>query len=514
MKFHVVQTRSDIPQTGDPGTAYLWADNWDDFGYKTLYTLTCFDSNREPKEVGPLKIGRSGMKDELGRPGIPNSFQTLKPDFFSLGQDPNYYSNLMALESSLRRAILEALNDIAFDPNLYEHASAEHVTTRSLMRFVARRTIQEQYRRILDGGAALTEYRFEYTGPGVEDGDAKGIHLAFEVTPNSRPPSNIHVLVGRNGVGKTRLLSAMSRALLSPSPDPETDGRFLTNDSFSLDDAIPFANLVSVSFSAFDDFHHPPQRHDESTTIRHAAVGLQKHRRNQKGEWVTRTCDPKELAENFAVSASACISDMRYQRWRDALTTLESDPLFAESQVSSLLDHKEEVIKKSARHLYRQLSSGHKIVLLTITKLVETVEEKTLVLIDEPEAHLHPPLLAAFVRALSDLLINRNGVAILATHSPVVLQEVPRSCVWKIIRHGRETHASRPEIETFAESVGILTKEVFGLEVTRSGFHKMLQEHASDAVQISDVLECFDNEVGTEGRSLVSSILSNQPKNY
>jgi predicted ATP-dependent endonuclease of OLD family len=51
-------------------------------------------------------------------------------------------------------------------------------------------------------------------------------------------------------------------------------------------------------------------------------------------------------------------------------------------------------------------------VLLTITRLVETVEERTLVLLDEPEAHLHPPLLSAFVRSLSDLLINRNGVAI------------------------------------------------------------------------------------------------------
>ncbi len=40
------------------------------------------------------------------------------------------------------------------------------------------------------------------------------------------------------------------------------------------------------------------------------------------------------------------------------------------------------------------MSSGHAIVLLTVTKLVARVEEKTLVLIDEPESHLHPPLLS------------------------------------------------------------------------------------------------------------------------
>jgi len=50
-------------------------------------------------------------------------------------------------------------------------------------------------------------------------------------------------------------------------------------------------------------------------------------------------------------------------------------------------------------HAYREavtpilsrMSSGHAVVLLTITRLVATVEEKTLVLLDEPESHLHPP---------------------------------------------------------------------------------------------------------------------------
>jgi predicted ATP-dependent endonuclease of OLD family len=88
------------------------------------------------------------------------------------------------------------------------------------------------------------------------------------------------------------------------------------------------------------------------------------------------------------------------------------------------------------------------------------VEERTLVLMDEPEAHLHPPLLAALIRAVSDLLINRNGVAVVATHSPVVLQEVPRSCVWKLRRHGGGAVVERPEIETFAENIGRLTHEV------------------------------------------------------
>ncbi|MEN2590199.1 AAA family ATPase, partial [Acinetobacter baumannii] len=48
-----------------------------------------------------------------------------------------------------------------------------------------------------------------------------------------------------------------------------------------------------------------------------------------------------------------------------------------------------------------RMSSGHAIVLFTITRLVDVVGEKSLVLFDEPEVHLHPPLLSAFLRTLS-----------------------------------------------------------------------------------------------------------------
>ena len=79
--------------------------------------------------------------------------------------------------------------------------------------------------------------------------------------------------------------------------------------------------------------------------------------------------------------------------------------------------------------------------------------EQTLVLIDEPETHLHPPLLSAYMRGLSEILIAENGVAILATHSPVVLQEVPKSCVTIIRKYGQAVKIEKPRIETFGENI-------------------------------------------------------------
>lgn len=165
-------------------------------------------------------------------------------------------------------------------------------------------------------------------------------------------------------------------------------------------------------------------------------------------------------------------------------------------------------LDKHATSLFGKLSSGHKIVLLTITRLVETVEERSLILLDEPEAHLHPPLLSAFIRALSDLLINRNGVAIIATHSPVVLQEVPRSCAWKLRRTGSETNAERPEIETFGENVGVLTREVFGLEVTQSGFHKLVGNAVESQASFDSVLDRFNDQLGAEARAIARGLIA------
>ena len=511
MRFEVIPNIRRAPNEGrDVG--FLWTDNWNDwFKYQTLYELTYFDDAGEKHEIGSVKIGQFGMVEKQARPDLPDDFEELDERFFSLGQDADYYSAVMALGPETETAFLTALNDIAANEELYRRALEEDVTGVSLLRYVNMRTIEGQYRRILRGGAELTEYSFRYEAPTPQIEDIEPLYLEFEVTPDSRPPTNIHVLIGRNGVGKTFLLNAMIRALVSSDSDENKDGLFTSvNDALEEVHTSPFANILSITFSAFDDFQIVRQSRNATESVRYTNVGLRKRVKNMKNEWVTITRGPEDLGKEFSDSAKHCARGIKAERWRKALATLETDPLFAEAEVAGLADVDEDSFGRAAGKLYRLLSSGHKIVLLTITKLVENVEEKSLVLVDEPEAHLHPPLLAAFVRALSDLLINRNGVAIIATHSPVVLQEVPVSCVWKIVRHGGAAEASRPEIETFAENVGVLTKEIFGLEVTRSGFHKMLTDAVGDEQRIKAILEKFDNEVGAEGRALISSMIASR----
>ncbi|MBZ9910305.1 MULTISPECIES: AAA family ATPase [Mesorhizobium] len=502
--FFTVLAAGVRPPSNARSRAFLVTDNWDDwFEFSTMYFLTYVDTAGEQHDIGSVKIGQVGMEKGQRRPNIPNRFDALDDPFFALGQDDTYYAGLNDLGPELRDRILEGLRDVALDADLFERSLDERVTGISLLRSVTPQAVRGQYRRMARGGARVTPYELSYTTARDRRSDTSRIELTFAVSPEVQPPTNIHVITGRNGVGKTHLLNSMTESILNDGE--RAKGRFVVNHDG--DDTGTFTGLVSVSFSAFDDFTPLSVPRDKSSGLQYSYIGLKKVGLSPEGKPLAPK-SPNYLGRDFAESVQICRRGARASRWRRALQMLEADPIFKDADVAQLAAEDEDDASSEASRLFGQLSSGHKIVLLTITRLVETVEERTLVLLDEPEAHLHPPLLSAFVRALSDLLINRNGVAIIATHSPVVLQEVPMSCVWKVRRNGRTVIAERPEIETFGENVGILTREIFGLEVTDSGFHKMLRDKVEEGGDFEDILEHFGGRVGLEGQAIIRGLIA------
>ncbi|MFG1833601.1 AAA family ATPase [Micromonospora chersina] len=489
------------------------ADNWNDwYDYRTMFHLWYVDNSGQRHAIGNVKIGQQGLLPDdqsIVEPDVPSHFQSLRDDLFSLGQDDTYYEALNRFGPYVRVAVLSGLRDIAFDEAVFELAIREYVTSRSLLRDIPVRAVVNQFRRIARGGARLTPYQFTYI-----TGEHR-LELTFSVVPESRPPTNVHVLIGRNGVGKTRMMNSMAKAFLFRGQANDHYGAFAMRGQ----ENSVFVNLVFVSFSAFDLFEPIPQEYSDPN-FQYAYVGLQKPLGGIGDGYTAKS--GKDLTKEFGDSLARCLIEPTRTRWIEAVKLLEADPIFRDSGASTLLDPDgsedlfpsvepsdyQKEIGERARHLYRRLSSGHKIVLLTITRLVETVGERSLVLMDEPEGHLHPPLLSAFVRAVSELLVDRNGVAIIATHSPVVLQEVPRSCVWKIRRSGYVSSADRPRIETFGENIGVLTREVFGLEVTQSGFHNMLREQVEQGLSYRQIIESFDGQLGDEARGIIQGLLA------
>ncbi len=486
---------------------YLVIDNWDDFSFVTSFNVFAVSEQGQLHDLGIVKIGYEGQtKGNSTHSSIERQFEQLPTQYFSLGTNVEYYQLLHDnFSTEFRQKYLTGLRDIVFDHHNFERASGQDVFGDSLLRSVSISIIEGQFRRVLEGGVPLTDFEFIFSRP-PEDTFAR-VEIDFSVAANSKPSTNIHAIIGRNGVGKTTILNSMIEAITKRGI---AAGKFQTTNMFQVDeiDTNYFSGLVSVSFSAFDPFSPPSEQSDPQVGPCYSYVGLKDYA-DDSGALLKSL---HALQHEFLVGLRNCFRDgSKRQRWLNAIETLESDENFAQMNLTGLAVLSSADLSDRALFLMKDMSSGHAIVLLIVTKLVEKVEEKTLVLIDEPESHLHPPLLSALTRALSELLVNRNGVAIIATHSPVVLQEIPRSCVWKITRSQLAMSTARPEIETFGENVGILTREVFGLEVIKSGYHTVIEKAVQDGGSYDEIVSEFGGCLGYEARAVLRAMIASRP---
>lgn len=494
IEFKVVKSRG--PNSNGPRICYIIRDNWDDFSFKTTCHLYYTDNNIQVKSLGIVKIMQAGITS--GYTTLDDSFTQLPSTHCSLGNQ-GYYEEIVDLPEEIRLDILRSLRDCVYHPEIFSKNLSESAMKNSLLRDISLSNVNRLYPSILAGNAFLTPFQFKFLINGDEDSS-----IEVSVSPHSLPPTNIHVLIGRNGVGKTRILSGlMDEITKNKSPNNISQKGTL---QFPSEDMVTeafktekFTNLIVVVFSAFDNFK-PVRNLTEKGSIPCQYIGL----KNEDGN-AFKT--PTELKQDFTLSIDACLGTIRKKRWIDAIKILNSDPIFKEYNMDILAEKGAEM--QEFYDIFDDLSSGHKIILLTLTRLVELVDEKTLILIDEPENHLHPPLLSSFIRAISNLSIQRNAVALVATHSPVVLQEVPRSCVTKIYRVGNSYNLHRPEFETYAENIDTLTRDVFMLELEDSGFYKSIKKHL-EAIQFDydSLMNDFQDSIGSEGRALAISLIA------
>lgn len=488
-------------------TIYLRYDNWDDYSFKTSFNTQYVDEDGNEHSLGPVKIGMVNMDTGRIFDHIPRNLASLSDQYFSLGQEERYYENIAQLGDEKRGQILMALRDVAYDLELFQKYEEENVMRTSLMRSITPFTVRLQFHRMAHGGARLTDYNFTYSPQKSGTGQTSDSYeIAFSVTPDSNPPTNVHVLIGRNGTGKTSLIKNMIHSIRGSDSSHGTfhyEGRIRSR--------AEFANVLCVAFSPFDDFS---ELETIESTIPYSYIGLNK----------ASTDLLQTIERQFLESFTGCMVNARKKKlWLNAIEVLKSDPTFDEVHIESLAENMpifasdgtfsngQEEIKRT----FSKLSSGHKVVLLIVTCCVDKIEEKSIVFLDEPENHLHPPLLSALIRALSELLIDRNGVAIVSTHSPVVLQEVPSSCVWMLRRCGGQMISERLPVQTFGASIGQLTNEVFGLEVTDSGFHKMLAEavrvKSESVFPVNDydrIVSEFDGQLGDEAKLHLRTLLA------
>lgn len=519
---------------------YIIFSYWDDYGYCTTFNsyYKSYDES-ELIELGLVKIGTKNIEDKVSRETnykgyssysiktyISSSINNNNNDLFSLGQDINYYKNVNSVFGEESKEYYILMNDLAYNFIEFKKLYGETlpILVNSLMRTLHYSNVV-QFHRVSKGESELTNYEFKL----IYDQST----IDINVKPHSLPPSNIHVLIGRNGVGKTWLLHNIVYNVLKSSKvdlDFKLSEKYSVNSRFSIEcESDIFAGVIGLSFSVFDDALFLSAINDNNApddlarslafdlfSKNYKYIGLI-DKNQENGKRKTKSVDDltKEFTESLKKIKS---SKSKIKLFLETCANLKTDAMFNDNGfielIHDFLDVKSndssEKINGDLNKKFKQLSSGHMIILLSLTLLTASIYEKTLVLIDEPETHLHPPLLSTYIRTLSFLLVRMNAVAIIATHSPIVLQEVPRDCVSRIERIQSDMFFNDIKVETFATSTDSLTREVFGLELTKTGFYQLIEKEIENTFEES--FSKFNEKIGFLGQVLMKSLVKKKVK--
>lgn len=519
MKFEVVDRYEINRSPKDRDTIVFEENKWDDFGYKTTYEVYVFRSQLPGKHIGTIQIGDVLERDEYFLPPthkyIPKSFDKLPDNFISLGNE-DYYKSLYSNFKNSTRTILSDMNDIAFNRDLYSKYKDTGVVQTSFFRNITENEFKNEYIKMANNEGRFSKYSLELEYIDLDSADSR--IFEFEVNPTSKIPSNVHALIGKNGTGKTTVLRNLAEAAVQNKCEV-IKNQFNTNlcltikpyGTFTGNIFNFFENALYMSFSIFDKFEltdpsisenfnyigaYFSQIHDNEDKNNNDKVdegesiqddskivnpsNISYNMNETFGKLLSKIIRNREKKKQFANEVRELNITNEYLNSELYLKTIE------ESQTKDILEE----AKKQFQEDFEYLSSGHKIILLSVAALVITVNQNTLVLIDEPELYLHPPLVSEYIRSISRIMVEANGLCIVATHSPIVLQEIPKQNVKILESPNKDTslfEIKEPSLETFGENVATLTKYVFKYDIIKSGFYNKIKQLFNTSENIDDL---------------------------
>jgi hypothetical protein len=516
----------------------LLGDNWNDFSYRTLYTLY-YKHKGATHQVGTLKILKKGQR-EGGLPlpvGEAKGLQFME-DVVSLGTSIDYYVRL--IELGLLNKVRGLFNDLSSHPKLRDAFATEPGLATSLYRDHSRPDdyYDEIARTVAAGGAPPGDDEFTLTFTPM--GSKEPITFALGGTDTqaaqrqARPSRRAGIIIGPNGVGKTHLLARIARVAYAPPAEREQ----LAADEGVISDGPGFPNILAVSYSSFDNFVPPMLKGDDPEERRadfiagrgrYIYLGIRDPAGLIEGSDVApRLVTQMELATTFASHVARIRELDRFKTFADILQpVLEEVSVRAYAGIPAHDNPEEEEdfwalgegrIEQLNRWFgddpagaFMKLSSGHKIVLHQLAGMTAMLQRHGLVLIDEPETHLHPPLLAALMSAIRRLLSRQRAYALVATHSPVVVQEALADQV--VILAGREpTIAKPPSIETYGENVGSLSREVFGFYPTAGDYRSVLDRMVTAYSTVEGVEAALGSRLSSQALAHVMGTIARRAK--
>lgn len=502
-------------------------DQWNDYGYQQIMVIyiwgktISFRINPLTNEIREYLLGsRAKPKNEICSIGNITYYKFLKKyltydvrkEWFAMTNDlafdlnelndfAQYYADYEDLEakskrirpvqgkahnffnsSFLRSTSIKEIKDV-FHPLTLSGTDLNETDT-EYSKFIIKRSIDDKIDKI--------EYEFN------EDIVSKG-KLIFHKRKKSYLPMNVYGIVGGNGSGKSYKLEEIIKRHVN------NDNNFSQIIHFSLS---PFDNEIEVNNIKLTDKYL-----DEEGNILYEKVGfvsvknplietvidklasleleeikssfVEKYRNNEgrqllddKNQLLKNKIHEINIGDSFRWYIQSLILDLiaseeKLELWEKALCYFSFEP-WAQDIRAAFCDR---TIELSDFEKISKLSSGQATILLYLTKLVFCANQGSLVIFDEPETFMHPPMIKSFIRAVSEIVNKVGAFCLVATHSPVVIQEIPHCNVYKL---DSNHNISSIIYKTYGQNLDALYKNIYGVELQNTGYNSLLIERVKD----------------------------------
>ncbi|RCW92418.1 AbiJ-related protein [Winogradskyella arenosi] len=439
---------------------------WNDFSNRSSYYLYFYSTISECKSIGPVKIIHQEVDNT---PDILNeSFTVLNENFCSLGQDYEYYEKLKSLFEKTYNSIFWALKDIAIYPDILEEFENHYYFRNSLIRNDEQEQLLREVKYRLYDYNLKNLYSFQYSFKPKFADEAVDVHFDFDA--NRAVPSRIFALIGKNGTGKTQLITSLPLDISKKK-----------NEVFTPKTPL-FSKVIAVSYSAFDSFDIPKKTAD----FNYVYCGL----KDSKGELYSE----KGLKLRFHSSWKKIATNQRFDKWLNLLPFFLDRELINELIVGGEDSLEEKVDIKGFNSVSKKLSSGQSILLYIITEIVANIRYASLVIYDEPETHLHPNAISQLINAIYSLTNEFQSYCILATHSPLIVRELLSHNVYIMEREEAVLSVRKPFSETFGENLTVITEDIFGNNSIPNQYKKILNRLVESGKSYDEIVSLIASD--------------------
>ncbi len=464
------------------------SDGWNDFGHHTRidYRIRMRSSKEAVEASGFIgfinpeadRNGKDLLQQLVSTQGKSTVEATTDHRFFTMLPDMEAYRRLVqTLDADDATEALTALNDLVALNEFESTAPILDLATQSEVFSLSFMRSSDSYFEYKNAGPLLRGLSSEQTGvlsPALAirfqlPGRQNQHDLRFSFDHAADLPKRIAVVIGKNGVGKSQTLGRIARAAL--------DGTAALTDG--TDGGRPLINRL-LAFAPTNEAESVfPTDKRKRPRIWYQRYSMNRSRRSRRNDYLS------DLIVQVARSTQMVASKSRWEIFTEALSAItKADELHLPTRSTSStyvplaklpqgaeqrvlerfasIDVKKEPTRVVAGEGY-QLSSGEISFLKFAAQVSLHIENGSLLLLDEPETHLHPNFISRFVSLLDGLLEATGSAAIIATHSAYFVREVFREQVTVLsVDSENMVRAQRPKLRTFGADVGAISYFVFG----------------------------------------------------